>query len=341
VPMVKCPRCGLRQYAPTPYAGRAQCVECEAPLLPSKVVGRPRPVHSVPIARTRSRAGPPAPEADVVVLAVHGVTSSLEVWRAVARELTASARVAVLAPDLRGRGHSAELPGPYGIAAHLADMIAVLDHAAVERAVLVGHSLGGFVVAGLAAQYPERASGVVLLDGGLVVPTLPAQDLAEVLEAMVDTALVRSELTLESVDEYVETWKMHPAFAQAWDDDVDAYARYEVAGDTGDVHFLVSEAAVRADLTDLVYDEAARTAVEHVSAPIRLLRAPRGLLNEHYPVLPRLIVDAFLAAQPDARVEEVADVNHYTIALGAGPGPRAVAAAIEAAARDQASSAPR
>jgi pimeloyl-ACP methyl ester carboxylesterase len=288
-----------------------------------------------------ARAGPPPHEADVVVLAVHGVTSSLEVWRSVARELTARTRVALLAPDLRGRGRSAELPGPYGIAAHVADLIAVLDHAGADQALLMGHSLGGFLAAGVAAQHPERACGVVLLDGGLVVPPPPDQDLAEVLEAMIDTALVRSEMTVESVDEYVESWKMHPAFAQAWDDDVDAYARYEVAGDPGDMRFVVCEAAVRADLADLVYEEATRTAVERVRAPIRLLRAPRGLLNERYPVVPRPIVDAFLAAQPDAHVEDVADVNHYTIALGAGPGPRAVAAAIDAVLRDQASSTSR
>jgi len=278
-----------------------------------------------------ARAGPPAQEADVVVLAVHGVTSSLEVWRAVARELTARTRVTLLAPDLRGRGRSAGLPAPYGIAAHLADLIAVLDDAGVEEAVLAGHSLGAFVVAGLAAQHPERVCGVVLLDGGLVVPSPPDPDLAEVLEAMIDTALARSEMTFESVDEYVESWQMHPAFARAWDDDVDSYARYEVAGAPGEMHLVVCETAVRADLTDLVRDEAARTAVERVIAPIRLLRAPRGLLNEGYPMLPRPVLDAFLAAQPGAHVEEVADVNHYTIALGAGPGPGAVAAAIDAA----------
>lgn len=281
-----------------------------------------------------ARAGPPVPEADAVVLAVHGVTSSLEVWRAVAREVTAATRVALLAPDLRGRGRSAHLPGPYGIAAHLADLIAVLDDAGAEQAVMVGHSLGGFVAAGLAAQHPERVAGLVLLDGGLMVPAPPDQDLGEVLEAMIDTALARSEMTLESVDEYVEFWRMHPAFARAWDDDVDAYARYEVAGDHGDMRFVVCKAAVRSDLTDLAYDEAARTAVERVSAPIRLLRAPRGMLNDSYPVLPRPILDAFLAAQPGAHVEEVADVNHYTIALGAGAGPRTVAEAIEAAVQD-------
>ena len=288
-----------------------------------------------------ARAGRPAHEADAVALLVHGVTSSLEVWRAVARQLAGHASLCLLAADLRGRGRSAALPGPYGIAAHVADLIAVLDDAGAGRAVLVGHSLGGFVAAGLAARHPDRVCGVVLVDGGLVVPSPLSEDLGEVLEAMIDMALARSEMPFDSVDEYVDSWRMHPAFARAWDDDVDAYARYEVAGEPGDMRLVVCEAAVRADLTELVYDEAARSAIERVSAPIRLLRAPRGMLDDPYAVIPRPILDTFLAAQPDAHVEDVADVNHYTIALGAGPGPRAVAAAIEAAAQDQSSSTSR
>lgn len=288
-----------------------------------------------------ARAGPPPGEADAVVLAVHGVTSSLEVWRSVARELSAVTRLALLAPDLRGRGRSSTLPGPYGIAAHLADLVDVLDDAGVQRALVVGHSLGAFVAAGLAAEHAERVSGVVLLDGGLPAPPPPGQDLDEMLEAMIDTALLRSEMTFDSIDEYAESWRMHPAFAHAWDDDVDAYARYEAAGDPGNVRLVMSEAAVRADLTDLTYQARALTAIERVSAPIRLLRAPRGMLNETFPLLPRPIVEAFLAAQPDAHVDDVADVNHYTIALGAGPGPRAVASASKASITDQATSTSR
>jgi lipase len=288
-----------------------------------------------------ARAGPPPREADAVVLAVHGVTSSLEVWRSVARRLPAGARLALLAPDLRGRGHSHDLPGPYGITAHLADLVAVLDDAAVQRAVVVGHSLGGFVAAGLAAEHPERVGAVILLDGGLPVPQPAGEDLQEVLEAMTDTALVRADMAFESVDDYAESWHVHPAFARAWDDDVDAYSRYEAAGDDGNVRLVVSEDAVRADLTDLCYELRTLTAIERVSAPIRVLRAARGMLDQPFPVLPPPIIDAFLATQPDARVDDVRGVNHYTIALGPGPGPHAVVAAIEASVGDQAMSTSR
>jgi pimeloyl-ACP methyl ester carboxylesterase len=287
-----------------------------------------------------ARSGPPVNEADAVVLAIHGITSSLEIWRSVARELSDRTRLALIAPDLRGRGHSWTLPGPYGITAHLADLISVLDEAGARRAVVVGHSLGAFVAAGLAVEHAERVAGLVLVDGGLPVPPLPGSDLDEVLEEMFDAAVVRSDTTFDSLAEYAGSWQAHPAFAQRWDDDVDAYSRYEAAGDPGDVRLAMSPAAVRADLTDLTYNPRTSTAIERASVPTRVLRAARGMHDEPFPLLPRPILDAFLAARPDAVVEEVADVNHYTIALGAGPGPRAVAAAIEATA-DQATSTSR
>ena len=85
-------------------------------------------------------AGPPATEAGCVMLAVHGVTASLMTWRSVAREL--DEHICLLAPDCRGRGLSATLPGPYGMATHVEDLIAVLDDAGARAAVLVGHSMG-------------------------------------------------------------------------------------------------------------------------------------------------------------------------------------------------------
>jgi lipase len=158
---------------------------------------------------------------------------------------------------------------------------------------------------------------------------------------MIETALERSGMRFESVDAYAESWRAHPAFARAWNDDVDAYSRYEAAGDPGDVRLVVCDAAVREDLTELAYQARALTAIERVSAPIRLLRAPRGMHDDMFPMLPRPLVDAFLAVQPDARVDEVAGVNHYTLALGEGPGPHAVASAIEASVRDQPTSTSR
>jgi lipase len=274
-----------------------------------------------------ARTDVPPQDADVVVLAIHGISSSHMVWRPTVRELADRVRACVVAPDLRGRGRSASLPGPYGFDAHVADLLAALDDAGVERAALVGHSMGAYLATAVAAAYPERVSSVVLLDGGLAVPSSFAQDADELVDAMVDAALALARRTYASAEEYVAAWRAHPAFADDWNDDVDAYARYDVTGEPGAARSVVSEAAVRADIVDMVRDEAARAAVDRVSAPISLLTAPRGLNND-YAMLPAMLVQSFAATHPRAYVERIADVNHYTMLLGGGVGPSRVAAAV-------------
>jgi pimeloyl-ACP methyl ester carboxylesterase len=272
-----------------------------------------------------AHSGPPADAAECVVLAAHGVTASLMTWRTVAREL--DDRVCLLAPDLRGRGRSATLPGPYGIAAHVADLIAVLDHVGAPSAVLVGHSMGAYIVARLAAEHPERAAGVVMLDAGLPFPR--PDDPGQMLDSAVANAIMRLGITFASADQYVEGWRAHPAFTHAWDDDIEAYARYDLVEDGRVARCVASAGAVRADSRDIVLDDVTRTAFDRVRVPVQLLRAERGLFDDD-PLIPAEHLHAFAAAHPSVRVEEVADVNHYTLLMGNSPGPRRVAAAIEA-----------
>jgi lipase len=272
-----------------------------------------------------ARAGPPAAEAECVVLAAHGVTASLMTWRSVAREL--DPRICFLAPDMRGRGRSARLAGPYGMEAHVADLIAVLDHVGTATAVLVGHSMGAYVVARLAAEHPERASGLVLLDAGLPFPR--PEDPDEMLDSAVANAVVRLAITFPSVDQYIQGWRAHPAFANAWNEDVEAYARYDLVDDEHVVRCSASATAVQIDSREMVLDDANRTALNRVRAPVQLLRAERGLFDAD-PLIPADSLKAFAAAHPSVRVEEVADVNHYTLVMGGGPGTHRVVAAIEA-----------
>jgi lipase len=272
-----------------------------------------------------ARAGPPAEAAECVVLAAHGVTASLMTWQSVARVL--DDRICLLAPDLRGRGHSAALPGPYGMVAHVGDLIAVLDHVGTRSAVLMGHSMGAYIAARLAADHPERAAGLVLLDAGLPLPRPDNPE--EMLESAVANAVMRLTITFASADDYIRGWRAHPAFVEAWDEDLEAYARYDLVEDDHVARCSASPEAVRPDSRDMVLDDATRTALDRVRAPVQLLRAERGMFDDD-PLVPADELHAFSASHPSVRVEEVADVNHYTLVMGHGPGPHRVAAAIEA-----------
>jgi pimeloyl-ACP methyl ester carboxylesterase len=293
--------------------------------------------HQVPVAGGTlrvARAGPPPDEADGVVLAVHGITSSLMAWRTVARDLTGRLNVCLLAPDLRGRGQSSRLPGPYGFAAYTADLLAVLDYARVERAVLAGHSTGAYAVARLAADHPERAAAVVVVDGGMPYADAPEGDPDAIVERFAALLTERLPMTFASVDAYADHWAAHPAFRFAWGDDVEAYARYDVEGQPGSMRSVVSEPSVTIDLREILFDEVTRTALDRVRAPIHVVRAYRGLFDElEEPLIPTDFLTDFAAKRLDASVESVPKANHYTVVLGTGDGPLVVAGAIERALR--------
>ena len=99
--------------------------------------------------------GPP----DFVCL--HGLVDSLAIWERLAPGLGARGRVVRI--DQRGHGGSEAPPGPYQREDLAADVVAVLDALEVERAVLVGHSMGGIISMTTALANPGRVAGLVLL----------------------------------------------------------------------------------------------------------------------------------------------------------------------------------
>jgi lipase len=274
-----------------------------------------------------ARAGAAPTEASGVVLALHGMTGTHMVYRTVARELSRIAPdVCLLAPDMRGRGSSAELPAPYGTGVHVEDLIAVLDHAGVERAVVIGHSMGCNIAARLAAEHGERVAAVVLLDGGL--PLLPANIMEEAEHDDEPHGILdRFERRFDTVEEYLAYWHRHPGLQGAWDEDVDAFVRRDFVEDADGVRCLANLEAVRADVTDVMCDGITWSAIERASAPVRLMRAERGMYDDE-PLIPLAELDEYVADHPHVSVELVDDVNHFTLIIGSGHGPRRVAATL-------------
>lgn len=95
------------------------------------------------------------------VVLVHGFPLSSEIWAEVAVRLADIFRV--VAPDLRGHGGSEAPPGPYSMDDLAEDVVALADALGFERFVLGGHSMGGYVAFRVAARWPERLSGLVLV----------------------------------------------------------------------------------------------------------------------------------------------------------------------------------
>jgi pimeloyl-ACP methyl ester carboxylesterase len=258
-----------------------------------------------------------------IVLAAHGITGSHTTWAAVARHLGDA--VTFLAPDLRGRGQSAGLEGPYGMAAHAEDLVAVLDHVGGDRALVAGHSMGGYIVTRFAAETPERVAGAALIDGGLPLPVPPDVDPDVLLAAVLGPSLARLQMTFPSVEAYRDFWRSHPAFAKKpWSDDVADFIDYDLGspepGPDGDTVYRsrVSEDAVRADGRDLLDRDRTAKALGALADPSVLLWAPRGIMDEDRPLLPPEVIADTQALLPHLAVTEVPDTNHYFLLLGDG-----------------------
>jgi pimeloyl-ACP methyl ester carboxylesterase len=98
------------------------------------------------------------------ILLIHGIGDSSATWSqlipALARDHT------VIAPDLLGHGESDKPRADYAVGAYANGMRDLLSVLGVERATIVGHSLGGGVAMQFAYQYPERCERIVLVSTG-------------------------------------------------------------------------------------------------------------------------------------------------------------------------------
>ncbi len=278
-------------------------------------------VDGGPLATYRLGAAPADAPA---VLAIHGITSTSRAWLATARVL--NERAALIAVDLRGRGASSALPPPVGLDAHARDMLAVLDAAGLQRAVVVGHSLGAYIAARLAVRHPERVAALVLVDGGLTIPESVGAEPARFVEEFLGPTFERLEMTFESLAAYQAWWAAHPAVANAGVSraDLDAYAAHDLAGEPPRMHSSITPDVVRADGLDLFGEPDA----PRLTVPAVFLCAPRGMVDDPHPMQPLADVEAWAAGDPQRRrAVLVPDTNHYSIAWGAH-GARAVADAI-------------
>ena len=80
----------------------------------------------------------------------------------------------------------------------------------------------------------QSAGASSLVDGGLPRPVPDGVDPEAPLEATLGPAMTRLRQTYADTDAYLAFWRAHPALADHWTADVEAYARYDVIGEPGD-----------------------------------------------------------------------------------------------------------
>ena len=99
-----------------------------------------------------------------MILLIHGITSTSDVWLAAMARL--AERYTVVAPDLLGHGRSAKPRGDYSLGAYASGARDLLGVLGFERGTVVGHSLGGGIALQFAYQFPEYSERLVLVSSG-------------------------------------------------------------------------------------------------------------------------------------------------------------------------------
>ena len=246
------------------------------------------------------------------VLLIHGVTSSNRAFQLFADSLIARGK-APFAVDLRGRGDSNSLPGPFGMKQHAQDMAAVIDHFGWNKPDVIGHSMGGFVAAALVGLYAEKVGDVVFADGGVPLPMPPGMTVEQIMPFVLGPAMTRLAIEFENKEAYRNYWKPQAAFAKGWSSVLDEYVDYDLRGKKA----ATNPQAVEEDSRDLFGDDLIVRSLQGLTKQSIFIKAERGLQNEEGGLYPMPVLDAVLPAYPMLKLEILADCNHYDMFLEA------------------------
>lgn len=92
------------------------------------------------------------------IVLLHGYPLSGQIWKPVVERLKEHARV--ITPDLRGHGRSPVTDGEYSMRLLAEDVYALMKRLGIQKAVLAGHSMGGYVSLAFARAYPHCLAGL-------------------------------------------------------------------------------------------------------------------------------------------------------------------------------------
>lgn len=203
---------------------------------------------------------------------INALGTDLRIWDEVVGRLTD--RYPVVRFDKRGHGLSDCPPAPYLIRDFSADLLSLLDHLEIARAILAGISVGGMIALDFAASWPERVHALILCD------TAPKIGTADLWNERIDTLRAHG---MDSMAEAILSRWFAPSFK---DQSPAAYRGYDnmltrtpVEGYTG-----TCEAIRDTDLTETVKTIEARALVlcgsEDISTPPPLAREMAELMPQ-------------------------------------------------------------
>ena len=257
-------------------------------------------------------------DASRTALLVHGLTGRAEAFEALVESLAPASGIPggpwrFLAPDLRGRGDSKEVSEVEGgIPEHARDLLALMDREGLEKVVLAGHSMGAMIGVYLAAHYPQRLSGLVLIDGG--------SEITDEIDALLNPVHRRLEGSYDSREAYLDYLKRQPIFEDRWDEHLERYFAGDVRpGDDGRWYPVTDLEAVRRDRENM-HGFPVSGLWPLIRCPTLVLLSTVGLAGpEEGFILPPDDARRMVESIVNCALIEVENTNHYDILYSAPP----------------------
>lgn len=248
----------------------------------TSVAPRLQPAMPVQLNYRDYGAGPP-------LLVLHGLFGSAGNWRSVARELGRQRRVYTL--DLRNHGDSPHAPAmDYDSMA--GDLLAFMQREGLERAAVLGHSMGGKAAMRFALTHPERVERLVVVD---VAPAASEEDHSPLIDAMQNLDLSGLQRRSDADDALA---------ASIPESGVRMFLLQNLVADDGGFRWRIHLDAIERGLPDIRGwpDTPAGAAY---AGPVLFVRGGRSsyVRDEHEAVIRKLF--------PDVRLVSVAQAGHW------------------------------
>ncbi len=245
------------------------------------------------------------------VICVHGLTANCRCWDVIARPLAPAHRI--LAVDLRGRGLSDKPPTGYSEERHLKDLRCLMDDLHIQSAFFMGHSLGGYISLGFAAENPERVAGLVLMDAGGDL----SRERWDRISKAIRPSIERLSMVFPSVEAYLGLMKQAPFF-QPWSQAIEAYFRYDLVETEEGVRSRIRLSHIQEEMANKRQTGASQF-YPKIQCPVLILRATQGILTDDDLLLPPEAVETMLQQIPTARCVDVPGTDHYSILFQPNP----------------------
>jgi pimeloyl-ACP methyl ester carboxylesterase len=145
------------------------------------------------------------------VVMIHGIVSTGDCWTYSFEAFKDRHRV--IAPDLPGHGRSSGGPASYSLAFYVDWLAGLLDALRIPSMALIGHSMGGAIVAAFAIRHPERVNRLVLVDALGISSKFPWRAARNITASMPD--YLKAGLTHRN-DPYLLRFFQPWAFLDPW-----------------------------------------------------------------------------------------------------------------------------